>query len=214
MACCHHFSFGRFQDPARISWGLLRVLNHNVLKASQQSPSQRHHNLETLFLVQAGTLLVRYGNDERLLVRTGQAAFVSAGFGVDLFLENPELVDVSYTEVAIVPETMSTHSLIRGVPNFNATGEGVILVSGVPGSVGLVTSDTRAVITQHKFRAGDDKAISIDTGSHAYLAVLHGTIVVENISLGQQDGLAVSAVERLRVQSKTGSEFLVIATTA
>lgn len=123
-------------------------------------------------------------------------------------------MDASYTEVAIVPDTMSTHSLIRGVPNFHATGEGVIVVSGVPGSAGLVTSDTRAVITQHKFRVGDDKAISIDTGSHAYLAVLHGTIVVENISLGQQDGLAVSAVERLRVQSKTGSEFLVIATTA
>ena len=78
----HHFSFADYYNPNNINFGVLRVLNDDIVEPGRGFDTHPHQNMEILSYVVEGTLTHAdsMGN-ERALTR-GQVQYMSAGTGV------------------------------------------------------------------------------------------------------------------------------------
>ena len=77
-----HFSFAEYQNPRNIRFGVLRVMNDDLVQPGTGFDSHPHKNMEIISYVVDGALthLDSMGN-ERTLTR-GQVQYMSAGTGV------------------------------------------------------------------------------------------------------------------------------------
>src|SRR6478672_4755735 len=78
----HSFSFGHFYDPAKMNFGLLRVLNDDFVENSMGFGTHGHDNMEIVSIPLSGSLKHKdsMGNDAE--IKTGDVQIMSAGTGI------------------------------------------------------------------------------------------------------------------------------------
>src|SRR5204863_243220 len=52
----HHFSFADYYDPARMSWGAIRVWNDDRIGAKTGFPPHLHRDMEIMTYVRSGAI--------------------------------------------------------------------------------------------------------------------------------------------------------------
>ncbi len=78
----HHFSFARYYDPSRTSWGNLRVWNDDEIAAGSGFPPHPHADMEIITYVREGAITHQdsMGNTGR--TEAGDVQVMSVGSGV------------------------------------------------------------------------------------------------------------------------------------
>lgn len=78
----HHFSFASYRDPARDSWGSLRVWNDDIIAANSGFPPHPHRDMEIITYVRSGAITHQdnLGNTGR--TEAGDVQVMSAGTGI------------------------------------------------------------------------------------------------------------------------------------
>ena len=85
----HTFSFAGYNNPKRVHFGALRVLNDDVIDAGQGFPTHPHENMEIVTIPLEGQIAHKdsMGNGETLSV--GEVQVMSAGTGIRHSEYNP-----------------------------------------------------------------------------------------------------------------------------
>jgi redox-sensitive bicupin YhaK (pirin superfamily) len=78
----HHFSFGEYHDPQRMSFGPLRVFNDDTIKPGAGFDFHQHHDMEIVTYVIEGTLEHKDNFGNRGIISPGEIQTMSAGTGV------------------------------------------------------------------------------------------------------------------------------------
>lgn len=78
----HTFSFANYYDPARIHFGALRVLNDDIIEASEGFGTHPHDNMEIITIPLSGTLTHRDSMGHTETLSTGEVQVMSAGTGI------------------------------------------------------------------------------------------------------------------------------------
>lgn len=78
----HSFSFGDFYDPKRMGFGLLRVLNDDIIDANSGFGMHPHQNMEIVTIVLEGGLAHSDSMGNRGVLEAGDVQRMSAGRGV------------------------------------------------------------------------------------------------------------------------------------
>ncbi len=78
----HTFSFGTFQDPMRMGFGNLRVLNDDTIIAGSGFAPHPHEDMDILPYVTKGRLRHEDDQGNVSLISAGEAQLMSAGDGV------------------------------------------------------------------------------------------------------------------------------------
>src|SRR5690606_1611055 len=78
----YHFSFANYHDPARMSWGALRVWNDDVIAPKTGFPPHPHENMEIITYVRRGALSHRDSMGNAGVTGAGDVQVMSAGRGV------------------------------------------------------------------------------------------------------------------------------------
>ena len=78
----HHFSFASYQDPRRMSFGPMRVINDDIVAAQKGFDPHPHDNMEIITYVRKGAITHKdnMGNEGRTVA--GDVQVMSAGTGV------------------------------------------------------------------------------------------------------------------------------------
>ena len=78
----HHFSFANYQDPKRVHFGPMRVINDDVVAPKQGFDPHPHDNMEIITYVRSGAITHKddMGNEGR--TEAGDVQVMSAGTGV------------------------------------------------------------------------------------------------------------------------------------
>lgn len=78
----HTFSFANYYDPSRIHFGVLRVLNDDIVEPSEGFGTHPHDNMEIVTIPLEGTLTHRDSMGHTETLSTGEVQVMSAGTGI------------------------------------------------------------------------------------------------------------------------------------
>ena len=208
----HHFSFGNYHDPARTTWGNLRVWNDDTIEPRSGFPPHPHADMEIITYVRKGAITHKdnLGNQGR--TEAGDVQVMSAGTGIAHSEYNMEDKPTQIFQIWIKP---TVHG---GAPSWGAkpfpkgdrSGRFVTLASGLPGDADALPIRSDARVAGVSLRAGETATYTLGAGRYGYLVSSTGTIEVNGVRSNARDGVAVRDVETLKVTALDDAEVVLV----
>src|SRR5262245_33418340 len=206
----HTFSFGDYYDPAHEGFRALRVLNDDRVRAGAGFGTHGHRDMEILSYVLAGALEHKDSAGGGGVIRPGEIQFMRAGTGVthSEFNHSPS-EPVHFLQVWIIPDK-------RGLPpaygqlafDREAAARGLVRLASRDGREGSLQVQQDVELWLGLLEPGGSRSFRLAPGRHAWLHVARGALALGGTALGEGDGAAVSAEERLELRAEEPSEVL------
>lgn len=210
----HHFSFGRYYNPNRMGFGVLRVINDDMVRPGSGFDMHPHNDMEIITFVRKGAITHRDSRGNNGRTAAGDVQVMSAGTGIYHSEFNLENEDTTLFQIWIEPkETGIKPRWESGTFSDKvATAGGALplLVSGraQDQGTGALYIHQDASISGGKILAGTD--ITQPIRDQAYLVVSAGQIEVNGEILEEGTGLEITDRSSITVKAVTDAEVIII----
>ncbi len=207
----HSFSFGQYYNPEKMNFGLLRVLNDDIVEPGEGFGTHPHDNMEIISIVLKGQLEHRDSMGNGSVINEGEVQVMSAGTGITHSEFNPSDSDkVNFLQLWIFPKERGIKPAY-GQKKFNINENEIVeIVSGSRNGPGLFINQ-EAFISRGKLSGGKDFTYRFNkNGSGVYLFILEGSIILEDITLNKRDAAGISESDNFPVKAISDSEFIII----
>jgi len=210
----HHFSFANYHDPARMSWGRLRVWNDDEIAPGTGFDAHPHRDMEIITFVREGAITHRdnLGNEGRTGV--GDVQIMSAGTGVVHAEYNLEPTVTKIFQIWIQPDQ-------RGAkPNWGAKefpkqareAAFEVLAGGRPGDAesGALPLNVNGAVMAATLKAGQSLTQTLAADRAAYLVPARGRVAVNGVELGARDGAGIVDEPSITITATEDSELVLV----
>ena len=189
----HTFSFGGFQDPTRMGFGALRVINEDRIAPGSGFSEHGHADMDILTLVLSGKLTHKDTLGNAVTIAPGEAQLMYAGSGVrhsemNASGEKP----AHFLQIWLIPDVRGGTPRYQqaALPAGEKSGSWSLLASGSGGEAALqLHSDTQLSLTTA--RDGDRTPIPTRPGRIAFLHIIEGVAMLEGERLATGDGVEI-----------------------
>lgn len=209
----HTFSFANYYNPERVHFGMLRVLNDDIVDAGKGFGTHPHDNMEIISIPLEGDLEHRDSMGNVAVIRKGEIQVMSAGTGIthSEYNKNDDR-PVKFLQIWVFPREQHLkprYDQIKLDANKmrNAFQQ---IVSPDP-------SDEGAWISQDAwFSLGDleqGKELEYKLKNKAdgvYAFIIRGEATVDGIKLNERDGMGITGAESFKVEADTDAEILLM----
>jgi len=205
-----HFSFAEYYNPDNIQFGVLRVINDDLINPQTGFGTHPHKNMEIISYVVSGELTHGDNMGNQNTITRGQVQYMSAGTGV-LHSEYNLGEDTSrFLQIWILPDKNS-HTPAYGDFRFNwddRKNTWLHMVSGKDGDA-QITINQDANIYSLELQQGKEISFPIKEDRQAYLVQIEGTSIINGIDLSDRDGMEI-VEEDITINAEKTSHILLI----
>lgn len=208
----HTFSFGGYQNPERMGFGLLRVINDDRVAPAMGFGTHPHDNMEIISIPLKGLLEHKDSMGNSFTISAGEVQVMSAGTGVTHSEYNgSESEEVEFLQIWVQPRKRDIEPRYDQ-KNFDTKGQQdsfQVIVS--PEGGGGVTINQTAWFSLASLTEGKVlhyKKQSKENG--VYFFVLEGRGFVAEQKLAARDGLGVVDGNDIRLEASSGFKLLVM----
>jgi redox-sensitive bicupin YhaK (pirin superfamily) len=202
----HTFSFANYYNPERMHFGVLRVLNDDIVEAGMGFGTHPHDNMEIISIPMEGDLEHKDSMGNVAVIKNGDIQVMSAGTGIThseynknkdnrvKFLQiwlfpNKRNVAPRYDQITL--DVNERRNKLQQILSPNADDEGVWIHQNAWFHLG-------------KF----DKDFSIDyelkdKKNGVYAFVLKGDLTINDNELNERDGFGIWDIEKLMIHSNS-----------
>jgi quercetin 2,3-dioxygenase len=190
----HTFSFGGFQDPTRMGFGALRVINEDRVAPGAGFSEHAHADMDIMTIVLSGTLRHQDTLGNVVTISPGEAQLMYAGDGLRHSEMNASGSESAhFLQIWLIPDERG------GQPSYQqaalAVSEGrpgwTLLASGADGTASLrLHSDTGVFYAE--MEEGDTLAIPQAHGRLTYVHIIEGLAMLDGERLSSGDGLQMT----------------------
>ncbi len=209
----HTFSFADYYDPARVHFGMLRVLNDDAVAPGMGFGTHPHDNMEIVSIPLEGDLEHRDSMGNVAVIRKGEIQVMSAGTGIthSEYNKNDDR-PVKFLQIWVFPREQYL------TPRYDQIGldEGKMrnafqqIVSPNPDDDGAWISQD-AWFSLGNIESGKEVGYDLkNPADGVYVFVIKGSVVVDGVSLGERDGMGIEGVEKFTVAAETDAEVLLM----
>jgi redox-sensitive bicupin YhaK (pirin superfamily) len=208
----HHFSFAGYHDPARTSWGNLRVWNDDTIAPQTGFPPHPHRDMEIITYVREGAITHQDSLGNKGRTEAGDVQVMSAGTGIRHSEYNLEDVTTKIFQIWIIPtrDGEAPQWGAKPFPKGERSGKFVTLASGYGNDNDALPIRTDARVVGATLRAGETAEYPLGADRKAYLVPATGAVQIGDIRVNARDGAAISDVEILRVTAIEDSEVVLV----
>ncbi|WP_339625549.1 pirin family protein [uncultured Winogradskyella sp.] len=211
----HTFSFAGYQNAERNNFGMLRVLNDDIVQPKMGFGTHPHQNMEIISIPLKGALSHKDSMGNKRAIEVGEVQVMSAGTGLTHSEFNDSKTDeVNFLQLWIIPEEMSVK------PNyeqrqFSTTGRKNQLQTVVAPKDKL-EGDALPISQQaYIYRAALDSGNSINLelkseNNGLYVFVVDGEVEVEGNPLIKRDAIGIYDTDNVSIKSNQLSELVII----
>jgi redox-sensitive bicupin YhaK (pirin superfamily) len=207
----HHFSFANYYDPARMSWGRLRVWNDDEIAAKSGFPPHPHADMEIITYVRTGAITHEDSMGNKGRTGAGDVQVMSAGTGVrhsEFNLEN-EMTTLFQIWIEADKRGATPSWGAKEFPKSDRSGKFSVLASGDPGDDAL-TINADAKVLGATLKAGERLTYALAAGRRAYLVPAVGAVDVNGVSLNARDGAAIKDEAEITITAKDDAELVMV----
>lgn len=212
----HHFSFSEYHDPARMSWGALRVWNDDTIEAGGGFPMHGHADMEIVTYVRDGAITHQDSLGNRGRTEAGDVQVMSAGIGIRHSEYNLERGRTRIFQIWIEPDRRGEAPTwgAKPFPRAERAGQFVALASGSANDDDALPIRADARVLGATLRAGETAEYRFAPGRYGYLVPASGQIEVNGVALEARDGAAIRDEAVIRVTAHADAELVLVDTTA
>jgi hypothetical protein len=207
----HHFSFANYYDPARMSWGRLRVWNDDEIAARSGFPPHPHADMEIITYVRTGAITHEDSMGNKGRTGAGDVQVMSAGTGVrhsEFNLEN-EMTTLFQIWIEADKRGATPSWGAKAFPKSDRSGKFSVLASGDPGDDAL-TINADARVLGATLKAGERLTYALAAGRRAYLVPAVGAVDVNGTALNARDGAAIKDEAEITITAKDDAELVMV----
>jgi len=206
------FSFDRYYDQNNMTFGPLRVFNHDTVAGGGGFPTHPHREMEIVTYVLEGALRHKDSTGGAGLIRAGEVQRMTAGTGVAHSEFNfSEEAPVKLLQMWVLPERAGLTPSYEQ-KQFTAeqrAGELLPIASG-QGAPGAVKIHQDATFYVSRLRAGDRVGRRLKPGRRAFFYVIDGEVTLNGERLGAGDQARVTDVTELDIAGEREGEVILI----
>ena len=207
-----HFSFAEYRNPNNINFGVLRVLNDDIVHPMSGFDMHPHSNMEIISYIVDGEITHKdsMGNSETL--KRGEVQYLSAGDGIYHSEHNlHKSLDLRLLQIWIIPPKVGLPRLYGSKRYEKNQRENKLLniVSSQNGNADIkIYQDINIYVSELE----KNKTINFDIKKdrQVYFVQIEGNSQIDDIILNNGDALEIVDVEKLEIKALENSHFLFI----
>lgn len=209
----HTFSFASYHNPQRVRFGLLRVLNDDIVQPGKGFGTHPHDNMEIVSIPLSGELAHKDSTGNEHVINTGDVQIMSAGSGLNHSEYNAShKEEVNFLQIWVFPKERDIQPRYdqKTFSTAERNNKFQTVVSPEKNSNSLWINQD-AFFSLASIEKGKDISYNIiKKGNGVYLFVIEGSVNVTGENLEKRDGLGIEDTDNVIVTAKENSEILVI----
>ncbi len=209
----HTFSFSHYHNPERMHFGVLRVLNDDIVQQGMGFGTHPHDNMEIISIPLEGDLEHKDSMSNVTTIKNGDIQVMSAGSGISHSEHNKNKDKlVKFLQIWIFPNqknvtprydqiTLNSGDRINRLQQIlspNPNDEGVWIHQNAWFFMGKFDKDKNVSYTLKEKNNG------------VYAFVLNGNFEINTIALENRDGLGIWDTETIEIQAKSDAAEILI----
>jgi quercetin 2,3-dioxygenase len=209
----HTFSFASYQNPERMHFGAMRVLNDDEVAAGMGFGTHPHDNMEIISIPLEGDLEHKDSMGNVTVIKNGDIQIMSAGSGITHSEYNKNKDSkVKFLQIWIIPNqknvtprydqiTLNTedrHNKLQQILSPNPDDDGVWIHQNAWFHLGKFDKDFS---TEYKLKSKDNGL---------YIFNLIGKIKANEQALHTRDGFGIWDIDTVQISAESDAEFLLI----
>ena len=189
-----HFSFAEYFNPDNVQFGVLRVLNDDLVQPGEGFRAHPHKDMEIISYVVDGELSHKDSMGNMHTLTRGYVQYMSAGTGVIHSEMNNGKEPLRFFQMWILPEKKDRH------PDYGdyrfAWGDRIgrwlpIATRHDTGNDAPIKINADANVYVTYLNAGETIKFEVDENRQAYMALIEGDAKVEYINMVERDALEI-----------------------
>ncbi|KQP22674.1 pirin family protein [Pseudorhodoferax sp. Leaf267] len=208
----HHFSFADYHDPARMSWGSLRVWNDDTIAPGTGFPPHAHADMEIITYVREGAITHQDNMGNKGRTEAGDVQVMSAGTGIRHSEYNQEPGVTRIFQIWILPDGRGKAPSwgAKPFPKGERSGQFVALASGIESDEDALPIRTNARVLGATLKAGESAEYRLGKDRRGYLVPATGAVEIDGVRFEARDGAAIRDVDTVRVTALADAELVLV----
>lgn len=209
----YSFSFSGYYNPERIHFGMLRVLNDDIVDPGMGFGTHPHENMEIITIPLSGSLQHKDSTGTSSIINANEVQVMSAGSGIQHSEFNPSNKEiVSLFQIWIFPKVKNV------APRY---GQNIFLENDRINQWQLLVSPDKtnnslwiyqdAFISRIKItKKKDVHYMPFINGNGMYLMAIEGNISINGEKLETRDAVGISDTNEIHIKSEGIADLLMI----
>lgn len=209
----YYFSFAQYHNPAKVHFGLLRVLNDDFINGGGAFDTHPHDNMEIVTIPFTGALKHKDSTGAEGVIKAGDIQIMSAGSGVRHSEANESATEpVTLFQIWVFPKERNIK------PQYNQKtfeendriNQWQTVVSPLVADNALwINQDARFSLT--KLTAGTELVYTNGfSGNGVFLVNINGAVIIDEQQLNKRDALGISETDSFTIKALEDAELLAI----
>ncbi|MBL8007878.1 MAG: pirin family protein [Ignavibacteria bacterium] len=209
----HSFSFANYYNPSKIRFGLLRVLNDDIVAGGMGFGTHPHDNMEIVTIPLKGEVAHKDSMGTKEVIKSGEVQIMSAGSGLTHSeFNNSEKDLVNLLQIWVFPKEKNITPRYdqKKFDSEERKNKFQLLVS--PGK-----ENGSLWINQNAFfsLADFDKDMNVqyklkNKGNGVYIFIIEGSVELDGETLNRRDAAGIEGENEINFKTIEKSEILVI----
>lgn len=209
----HSFSFANYQNPERMHFGVLRVLNDDVVSEAKGFGTHPHRNMEIISIPLEGDLQHMDSMGNTTIIKQGDVQVMSAGTGIQHseYNKNKDR-PVKFLQIWIIPNKKDVAPRYDQISlkDIKKKNKFYQILSPNPEDQGVWIHQD-AWFHLGDFETGNKTTYTLKKkGNGVYVFVLEGEVQINNQLLGKRDGYGIWDVDQFEFKSMGKSKVLLM----
>ncbi len=209
----HTFSFANYYNPDRMHFGVLRVLNDDIVAAGMGFGTHPHDNMEIISIPLEGDLEHKDSMGNVAVIRNGDIQVMSAGTGIthSEYNKNKDQ-QVKFLQIWVFPNKRNViprydqitlnaadrHNKLQQIVSPNPNDAGVWINQNAWFNLGNFDQDVSTEYTLNNKNNG------------LYVFNLSGNLEINGQTLNPRDGFGIWDTDKVSIKAQTNTEFLLM----
>lgn len=205
-----HFSFAEYYNPKNMNFGVLRVINDDLIESNTGFDTHPHRDMEIISYVINGELTHGDSMGNKNTVTRGHVQYMSAGTGIYHNEHNLGKDILRLLQIWIFPDKQG-YKPNYGDYRFNwedRHNRWLHMISSKNGDAPIkINQDVN--IYSLELEKGGEISFSVGEGRQAYLVQIEGTSIINSIELEHRDAMEIIE-EDILINAKETSHILIL----
>lgn len=208
----HSFSFGNYYEPEKVNFGMLRVLNDDVIEGGSGFGTHPHDNMEIISIPLKGAIEHKDSTGTKAVIYENDVQIMSAGTGIRHSEYNHyKDRETNFLQIWVFPKKRNIQPRYDQKTFTPEERVNKFQTVAAPDDSNAVWINQDAWLSLGNLKSNFSTSYSLKkAGNGVYAFVIDGNVTINDQSLYKRDAIGIWDIDKLDISAGTDAQILLI----